>query len=234
MMKQSMAWVLLLLQLLWQPLAVSADEQPVQDQVSFQVEVGRDVNNDRVVALLAVTAEDRDPARLATHINDNMAWALAQLDDRQAIKPRSGTYQTFPVYDDRKIVRWRGRQELQLESGDVDRLSRLIGSLQERLQVQSLQFSVSPERRRGVESGLIEEALAAFQRRAELVRKSLGADAYRLMDVTVHTGGTHRPVPLRAEAAASMTRAGVSTPAMEQGTTRITVQVSGRIHLLRN
>ena len=81
---------------------------------------------------------------------------------------------------------------------------------------------------------MIEEALAAFQQRAELIRKSLGASAYSLMDVTVHTGRTQRPVPLRARAGVSVARAEATPPAMEQGTTRITVQVSGRIHLLRD
>jgi predicted secreted protein len=233
-MKQSAVWVLLSLQLILSPPVASADEAVIEDQVSFQVEVGREVDNDRVVALLNVTTEDRDPAKVAKQINDTMGWALAQLSDKKVIRPRSGGYQTYPVYDDKKIVRWRGRQELQLESGDVNRLSQLIGGLQVRLQLQSLQFSVSADKRRDVESALIEEALAAFQQRAELIRKSLGAGAYRLMDMTVHTGGVPRPVPLQVEARASAAHVGVSSPAMEQGTTRVTVQASGRIHLLRD
>jgi predicted secreted protein len=39
-------------------------------------------------------------------------------------------------------------------------------------------------------------------------------------------------VPLRAEAM-SMSRAAVAAPAIEQGTSSLTVQVSGRIHLVR-
>lgn len=232
-MKQTALWISLFMQLMSLPV-LGADDAVIEDQVSFQVEVDREVNNDRVVAILNVTAEHRDPAKLAGQINDTMTWALAQLSDKQVVRPRSGGYQTYPVYDDKKIVRWRGRQELQLESGDVDRLSQLIGGLQARLQVQSLQFSVSADKRRDVESALIEEVLAAFQQRAELIRKSLGASAYRLMDMTVHTGGTQRPVPLRAEKMASVSRAAVSTPAMERGTTRVSVQASGRIHLLRD
>jgi predicted secreted protein len=233
-MKQSAGWFVLLVQLLLLPLIASADSELVEDQVSFQVEVGREVDNDRVVGTLAATAEKRDPAELAKQINDTMVWALAQLSDKQVIKPNSGGYQTYPVYDDKKIVRWRGRQELRLESSDVDSLSRLIGSLQARLQIQSLQFSVSEDKRRDVESTLIEEALQAFQQRAEIVRKSLGASAYRLMDVKLHTGGVQRPVPVRAEARASLAHASVPGPALEQGTTRVTVQASGRIQLLRD
>jgi len=232
-MKQLIVRVLLIIPLLLLPVGGSADTTVVQDQISFQVEAGREVDNDRVLALLTVTGENPDPARLASHINETMSWALAQLGDKQRIKPRSGTYQVYPVYADKKIKRWRGRQELQLESGDVDRLSQLIGKLQTRLQVQSLQFFVSPDRRQAVEASLVKEALAAFQRRAALIQKSLGASAYRLMDVSVHTGGMSRPIPLRTEARVSLASAGSVSPAMAQGTTRITVQASGRIHLLR-
>lgn len=231
-MKRMLAGLLLSLSLA-PPLAAADTEFP-QDQVSFQVEAGQDVENDRVEAVLGVTAENRDPAQLAGQINDSMKWALAQLAGQSAIKSRSGTYQTFPVYKDTRIERWRGRQELQLESADVEALSRMLGTLQERLQIQSLQFSVSPEKHRDVEAGLIEEALAAFRQRAQLIRKALDAESYDLMDVSVHTGGVQRPIPLRAEAMASVSRAAVPSPAMDQGTSRITVQVSGRIHLLRD
>jgi predicted secreted protein len=49
-MKRSALWVLLSLQLMLSPPVASADEAVIEDQVSFQVEVGREVDNDRVVA----------------------------------------------------------------------------------------------------------------------------------------------------------------------------------------
>ena len=233
-MKQLVPWLMVLLQLSVCPLgAAASDKELIEDQVSFQVDVERDVENDRAAATLSATAEDRDPARLAQQINAGMGWALDQLKGQTVIKSRSGTYQTYPVYDERKIVRWRGSQELQLESGDIERLAQLIGQLQERLQVRAMQFLVSPGKRRDVESALTEEALATFQQRADIIRKSLGASSYRLMDVSIHTGGSRPPMPMRAEAM-SVSRAAVSSPAIEQGTSSVTVQVSGRIHLLRD
>ena len=76
-----------------------------------------------VTAILNVTAEALKPAKLADTINSTMSWALQQARANQEVKSRSGAYQTYPVYEDKKIVRWRGRQELQLESRDVDQLS---------------------------------------------------------------------------------------------------------------
>ncbi len=211
-----------------------AEEKPPEDQVSFQVEVSREVANDRAEAVLSVTVEQRDPAQLAQQINATMGWALAQLKQHDAIRAHSGGYQTFPVYEDSRIARWRGRQELRLESADVEALSRALGVLQERLQIQSLQFSVSAEQRRQVEAALIEQALAAFGERAQLIRKSLDAQAYRLMDATVHSGPLQQPIGLRAEAMGAVGAAAITSPGFDQGTSRISVQVSGRIQLLRD
>jgi len=234
MMKRAGLLVLCMATLsVWAPF-VSADKDKVEDQVNFQVQAGRDVENDRVVAIISATAENRDPTRLAERINTDMSWAMQQVKDQPAIKTQSGSYQTYPVYDDKKIVRWRGRQDLQLESGDVDVLSQVLGDLQERLQIQSLQFSVSPEKRSAVESDLIEAALAAFRKRAELISRSLDAGDYSLVDISIHTGGGRQPIPMRAEAASLASRSSSSAPAIEQGTSRVNVQVSGRIQLQRD
>ena len=213
----------------------AAETAVAEDQVSFQVEVGREVGNDRMLAILNATAEEKKPADLADKINSTMAWALDQARANKQVTLRSGSYQTYPVYgENRKIVRWRGRQELQLESQDVDQLSQLVGTLQSQLQMQSLQFSVSHNRRQQVENELIEQALEAYQARAEIVRKSLGAKTYKLLDINIHSAGRSPVIPMRAEAVSTMSRSSVSKPALEQGTSRVDVQVSGKIRLLRD
>lgn len=214
------------------PGIAAADKDRITDQVSFQVEVKREVENDRVVALLTVNAEDRDAAQLADRVNRSMAWALERSRGDSAVTTRTGGYQTYPVYDDRKIVRWRARQELYLEAADADRLSQLMGRLQEQLQVQSLRFSVSDERRSAVEAQLVEQVLADYQKRADLISAALGAKSYQLVDVAVQTAGRDHVVPLRAESM-SVSRAAVTPPAMEGGTSQVTVKASGSIRLVR-
>ena len=101
--------------------------------------------------------------------------------------------------------------------------------------MQSLQFSVSPDKRRQVEDTLIEQALAAYQQRADIIRKSLGAQGYTLLEVNIDTAGQDRPIPvLRAEAVSVLSRSSVTQPAVEQGTSRVNVQANGKIRLLRD
>lgn len=206
-----------------------AAEAPRYNQIHFQVERSRPVDNDRMQAVLAVTGEDENPARLADEVNRTMAWAVKIAKAEPKIELRTGGYRTHPVYSKDKIQRWRATQELMLESGDFAALGTLIGKLQERLQVTGLQFSVSPERRRAVEDDLIVQALDAFKQRAELVRKRLAATSYRVVDASINSGGgLPVPVMMRADAFESKS---VAPPAVQAGTSTVTVNVGGTIEL---
>jgi len=208
--------------------AAAADEAPRYNRIHFQVERSRPVDNDRMQAVLSVTAEDDNAARLADQINRTMDWALKTAKARPKVEVRSGGYRTYPVYDKDKIRRWRATQELLLESADFAELGSLIGQLQERLPVASMSFLVSPARRAAVEDDLIAQALDAFRQRAELVRKQLAAKGYRIVDAAINTGG-EQPVPMMR--AAAMEAASVAPPAVEAGISTLTVTVSGLIEL---
>ncbi|MHB8668307.1 MAG: SIMPL domain-containing protein [Burkholderiales bacterium] len=209
--------------------AASAAEAPRYNQIHFQVERSQPVDNDRMRATLSVTAEDDDPARLADRINRTMDWALKTAKALSKIEVHTGGYRTYPVYNKEKIQRWRGTQELILQGTDFAALGNLIGQLQERLQVTSVDFSISPARRAAVEDELIVQALDAFKRRAELVRKNLAAKGYRIVDVSINTGGGQLvPIMMRA---ASLESKSLAPPALEAGTSTLSVSVSGVIEL---
>ncbi len=213
---------------------VQADEreQPL-DQISFQVAVERDMDNDQVDAMLSVISEDKQPDALAATINQSMRWALDLAGQESAVKARTGGYQTSPVYDDRKIVRWRGRQDLMLASGDVNRLSLLVGKLQEKLQVQSLQFSVSNQARRAAENEMIADVLARFKERAALVARTLDAKDYQIVSLSINTADQGYIPPVRAESMRSVATMSAAPAALEAGTSKVSVQAGGTITLRR-
>jgi predicted secreted protein len=208
----------------------TADEAAQTRRVSFRVESSREVVNDWLRAALVVTDEDADPAQLANRVNERMDWALGVARAEKRVKVQSGGYNTHPVYDKNRIRRWRASQQLWIESADFDAATRLIGELQSRLQLQSLSFSVSPEERRKVGDALIEEALAAFKARADLVRSSLGASGYEIVHLGIDTpGGPPPPRPMMR--AAAMSEAAVAPPAVEGGSTRVIVHIDATIEL---
>ena len=197
--------------------------------VSLQAQAEREVANDLLGATLAAEAEGSDPAQLAADVNRRMQAALAIAKSYGAVRPRSGTYQTFPVYDNNsRISRWRARQELRLESADFAAATELIGKLQATLVVAGMTLSVSPDARKLAENTLIPEALAAFDERARLVRDAMKAKSYRMRNLQISGGGTSYPVPMPARA---MAMSSAPAPAVEAGTTRILITVSGTVQL---
>jgi predicted secreted protein len=204
------------------------EEAKAMRRVDFSVERSAEIENDRTTAVLAVTEEDADAARLARRLNETMGWALETAKGAPAVRARSGSYQTWPIERDGRIRHWRGRQELILDSDDLAALTELLGALQGRLELVSIGFSPSPERRRAAEDALIAEALAAFRERAERVRESLGAAGWELVRVGIQSG--EPPVqPFFRAARDSM--AEMAPPALEAGTSRVAITAAGTIEL---
>lgn len=209
--------------------ARAGDAPEPMNRVSFQVESSRDVANDRVHAVVGVTDEDVDPARLADRVNQTMTRALAKARAAAGVRVESGGYTTYPVHENGKLRRWRASQDLILESADVQAVTELIGALQSELQLRSVEFQVSPERRRAAEDELIAEALKLFQKRAEIIRTSLGARSYEVVQISI--SGDHgppiRPMQMEARSVGAM----VAPPALEGGSSRLSVFANGTIEL---
>ncbi|MBS0598022.1 MAG: SIMPL domain-containing protein [Proteobacteria bacterium] len=197
--------------------------------VSLSAQAEREVANDTLTAVLAADAEGADPAALADTVNRTMREALKVAQGFRAVKARSLNYQTLPVYDKARIVRWRVRQELRLESQDFAQATELIGKLQASLQVASLAVGLSNEARKQAENGLIADALGAFHERAAIVRDAQKAKGYRVKELQVGTGGV-QPRYFAAPRAAMASASG-APPAVEPGASVLQVNVSGTIQL---
>ena len=120
---------------------------PQFDVITFQAQASREVENDELAAVLAVQAQGADTATLAQTVNRQMAAALKMAADYPAVKVRSGNYQTLPRYREQRIDGWQVSQELRLESADFAAATRLIGRLQETMQVRSTAVRLSPAAR---------------------------------------------------------------------------------------
>jgi predicted secreted protein len=225
-MRQS---IFIALMLSW-ALPAWADSDDARNRVSFQVEASREVANDWATARLSVVAEGQDAAAVAKSVNQQMASALAIAKRSKGVEVESGAYVTTPVYDDGRVVRWRARQEIRAESGDVDRLAKLIGRLQgDSVHLAGIQFSVKAATRSAYEDELIEEALGAFRSRAMRIAKGLNEDSWSLISLSVgQRGGPPHVMQMRAE---SKTMSGSAPPVFEAGSSEIRVQVNGTIEL---
>jgi len=227
-----MQYILLLIMLLFVSTPAISDQVPLTfDRIHLSGSANSEVANDTLVAVLYVQREGQEAAPLAAEVNTAIAWALGQAGAVDGIKTQTLGYQTQPIYQNKRLSGWRVRQSLRLESQEPEGLADLLGTLQQRLAVQSIGYEVSPERRRQAEDVLIVEAIAAFRARAELVRGELGAAGYRLVELNV-AGRGPAPRPQRAMAAMEM-RTAAAPPALEPGTRNLSVTVNGTIELER-
>lgn len=208
-------------------------ESETYNRVNFQVEVAREVSNDLISARLSVEIQDKSPATVAQNINTVLNDALNKSRRFTEVKASSGNQNTYPVYGkNNQVDAWRGRAEINLESRDFRASSELIMQLQQRMQLVSLQFSIAPDTRARTENELVGEVIKAFQTRANAIGKAMGTNSYKVVSVSINSGGD-QPMPLARpmmRGAVAMDAA-IPAPDFSAGNSRLTAQASGTIEL---
>ncbi|MDH3329390.1 MAG: SIMPL domain-containing protein [Desulfobulbaceae bacterium] len=212
--------------------SISIAQQPLTyDRVNFSVSVKEEVENDTVTAILYAQREGSEASALADKVNKDITWAVGLAKEVPALKVQTKDYHTIPVYSKQTLTGWRVRQSISLETQDTTALSELLGQLQQRVAIQSISYSISPERRQTVEKQLISEALSRFKERAEMVTGQLNRPDFRIVNLDINTGGES---PVRPMARASMMMAAEASPGpptLETGTDILSVTVHGTIEL---
>jgi len=210
--------------------ALAHDVPPLYNQVNFQVDVSREVQNDVMYATMFSELNETNAATLTQKLNRIGNEALAVAKKYKDVKVRTGYNQTYPTYDrNNKLVGWRGRTEVRLEGKDFAAVSDLIGALQSSMQLGGVNFGVSPELRRDVQNELMKEVVAAFRQRADVLRQALGAKNYKLRSIDVNTGGG--PVYPMAEARMAMKAQMNDAPQFEGCTSNIQVTANGGVEV---
>jgi predicted secreted protein len=204
-------------------LSLPAQAGPV---IMLSVEAVQNAPNDLVQATVIAQASASTPKAAANAVKRLVAEAEAIVKTYETIKYRSGGTHTFAGWRNKN---WQMRSDLLLESGDVAALSELLGQLQEKqLAVENVRFTSTPQTRQAAEDKAIQEAVASFQARAELVAKTLGKP-YRIRKLDI--GMNARPGPVFfAEDERSFSRAAAAMP-LEAGESQIRMIVGGEIEL---
>lgn len=189
----------------------NSGEQQLQE-ISFQVESSMLVDNDEMKAQLAVEDEGRDPSALAREVNKIMADALKTLKKEHSIKAETGTYSTYPIHNKNRIDSWRVSQQLRLHSTNFEAMNKMIGKLQEKLNVKSITFGISKDAQEKTEEKLIQSVIEKFRKRAELITTSLKSSGYKIKRLDINSQPDHFPRPLMrtmvSEAAAPIATSG--------------------------
>lgn len=213
-------------------IALANDHNSPRNRIDFQTEVNQVLPNDLMRATLSIELSDKNPGQLARALTQAMNESLAKGRSFNTVKLASGNQQSWPIYNDKqRLESWRGRAELTLESKDFKAAGELLSQLQDKLQLQGLNFVVSEESRLAAEKKLTTEAIAAFREKADTVRQAWGAKGYSLVQMNLGSsgggGGYPRPPMVM------MMKMADAAPAAEMagGESRVSVSVSGSIEL---
>lgn len=206
------------------------EAESTYDRVSLEASAEREVENDTLVAQLFAEHQAQRQQDVSSAVNEAVRWALERAKKVAAVKVQTTQYNTSPVYTKNVITAWRARQAIRLESTDTDKISELIGELQERLSIGSIDYAVSKAARDAIQDALTAEALAQFKQRAELIARELGRTSYRIVQLHVSTQGGH-PQPVAYATRDLAEKEGAVAPAIEAGVQTVTVHVSGTIEI---
>jgi predicted secreted protein len=195
--------------------------------VSLAASATSSVANDRVYAWLRAEVDHTDPARAAADVNARMARALARAKAVAGVDAATSGYSSYQVADKNQPPRWRVAQTLTLEGADFAAMAALVSKLQvdDALVLSGMNFAVSPEARRRAEDALTQQAIKAWQARAQNAANGFGFQGWRMGKVSIQTGDFARPTPMFRQSGAMAASAPPIT--IEAGNTDVTVSVAG-------
>ncbi len=213
---------------------VVAHEVQPEGLVNLQATASLEVETDTMQAIIAVEAENHDPGILAQQINEKMAWALDLTKKYNDVKVKGGQYTSHQIYNKRIFKAWRGRQTITLESKNSAALGELIGKLQKKLLVKSLNYHVSKEKLDGINKRLIKQAIENFKEQALVITKEFGKNKYVLHHINVNQNNPQRPIYYaKSRMTADSTMIETAPANLQQNTSNIQVNISGTIRLIK-
>lgn len=224
-------YVLPLLALLLTNSVNAQDNTLNYNQISLDASASSEVKNDTMMVTLYAQEEGSNAALLSDKVNKKINTALAELKRHKAIKVETESYSTTPVYNKSQVIAWQVKQSIRLESKDMALMSDVLGKLQQDLKLGSIAFDVSREKAESETQSLIDQALAAYAKRATQVSKQLDASSYKIVNMNVSTTTGSQPYRYKRANVMMADAAPVTSPEVAQGEKTLTVRVSGTIEL---
>ena len=211
--------------------SAESDQKPQYRLIQLQADATREVTNNQMEAVLFTELNSNSPAELSQSITKVLNDAMRQAAKYPQVKVSTGAQSTYPVYDDKnKLKSWRSRAQIELKSTDFKATSDLIAALQNNMQVQSINFSVSDAERKRVENELMVEASQAFQQRAKLLQQSWQATSYELVSLDLNSVNNERPPIMYAMKARDDADA-MESQNVQGGNSELRVNASGSVQL---
>ncbi len=205
------------------------------NQVSFGVEVVKNVANDELTATLTKSTDHANAKTLANTLNTTTNKALSIAQKYPNVKVTTGRHHTYPRYDNKgKINGFTGSSSVNVQSQNFEEASELIAELQQFMTLENLNFSVSESTQKSVENELKTQTIQKFSTEAKEISHAFGVSDYKLVRVDLNNtyGGIQvRPMMMKDYAVAEAASSPIPQ-AYEGGESRLTYSAQGVIELI--
>ena len=209
-----------------------ASENITYNRIHFSVVAEKQVSADEISVTMSVQRNGPDIARLADQVNRTMESALKTANKEKGIQVETLNYQTNKNYQKGKQSGWQVSQSLSLMGSDMEQMSELIGKLQADLQLNSITYQVSSERKQQIEDELSEIALKKFTAKAAKYSNSLNRSNYQIVQISLSNQNNSPPRPmLMARQGAMMAAESIAAPSIQPGDQKISITATGSIEL---
>lgn len=171
-------------------------------------------------------------------MNEGLTQIKAVSDQLQL---QTQSMNSYPVYGETKgnqtpkIVAWRVSQSLEVIAPNIDLVPQVIEKVNGTLALDNLNFRVSDEAKAKQDESLYKMAVADATRRAVWIAQSVGSSPAKveLQALRFGSNGTSRPMNVLMRASAKAMDSAVPAPAVEAGTSDLSLTVTAEVLIKR-
>lgn len=217
----------------------SQDIQKTPDNASYlnlSVTERTDVQEDLLMSSIRIERDGIDPKAIQNEINHIMVKALT-IAKQPDINVSTGQYNIYQYNEEQntsnqepKVTqkKWCCTQELLLNSKSPAALLSIIGQLQnEGLLIQSLNYTLSNDKRDAIRNAMIESAIGKIKQQAMQVAKALGQEYSRFTTINIDTGlGIQSPISMYRSISSLGAISEAVMPSAEPSTSTVSLTVS--------
>ncbi len=149
----------------------------------FATEVRRTIDKDLMLASVYSRKTGKSLIELREFVSKNLNKVLELAKQYPTIEVEATGIQNYPHYEKDKVKGWEAQGTIDFKSKDFKSMEKLLASLGENIALNSVYFSVSPEKWAELEDELTVEMIQKLQHKAELIKKTLNAKEYVLDNV---------------------------------------------------
>ncbi|MDP8099550.1 SIMPL domain-containing protein [Pasteurella atlantica] len=178
---------LIILPLIIASFSVLAQEKKSNDEYKstfqFSTEVRRTVDKDLMSASVYSRKTGKSLVELRAFVSKNLNEVLELAKKYPTIEVEATGIQNYPHYKKEKVKGWEAQGDIRFKSKDFEAMEKLLNGLGDEIALNSIDFSVSPEKRAVLEDEMTAEMIKKLQHKAEIIKKGLNAESYLLVNI---------------------------------------------------